>query len=107
MQAKERIGFGEGSSAGNDFCAAVGDEVEGCELLEDADGVGSAEDSDGAGEADVLGAAGGCGEDYRRSGVEEFFAVMLADAEDVEADLVGEDDLFDEVVEALGGRDGN
>ena len=56
---------------------------------------------DGAGEADALGARGGGGEHDggRRDG--EVGAVVLADAEDVEADLVGELDLLDQVAEAL------
>ena len=44
---------------------------------------------------------GGGGEDDGRSGVEELGAVMFADAEDVEADLVGERDLVEQMLHAL------
>ena len=47
LEAEEREGFDEGASAGDDFGAAVGDEVESGEVLKDADGVGCAEDGDG------------------------------------------------------------
>ncbi len=48
LEAEEREGFDEGAAACDDFGAAVGDEVESGELLEDADGVGCAEDRDGS-----------------------------------------------------------
>ena len=89
LEAEEREGFDEGAAAGDDLGAAVGDEVEGGELLKDADGVGGAEDGDGGGEADGCGAGGGGGEDDGGGGVEVLGAVMLAEAEGVEADLVG------------------
>ena len=41
------------------------------------------------------------GQDDRRRGDDEVGAVMLADAEDVEADLVGELDLLDQVAQPL------
>ena len=104
LEAEEGEGFDEGAAAGDDFGAAVGDEVEGGEFLEDADGVGGAEDGDGAGEADVFGARGGGGEDDGGGGVEELVAVMFADAEDVEANLVGELDLFEEIGRCVAAR---
>ena len=52
---------------------------------------------DRAGEPDALRARGGGGEDDGRGGDGEVGAVVLADAEDVEPDLVGELDLLDEV----------
>ena len=107
FEAEERVGFDEGAAAGDDFGAAVGDQVEGGEFLEDADGVGGAEDGDGAGEANIFCARGGGGEDDGGGGVEEFGAVVLADAEDVQADLVGELDFVDEVAESLGRAEGD
>ena len=89
LEAEEGEGFDEGAAAGDDFGAAVGDEVEGGELLEDSDGVGGAEDGDGAVRRMCFGAGGGGGEDDGGGGVEVLGAVVLADAEDVEADLVG------------------
>ncbi len=104
LEAEEGKGLDEGAAAGDDLRAASGDEVERGELLKDADGVGGAEDGDGAGEADIFGARGGCGEDDGGRGVEELLAVVLADAEDVEADLIGERHLFQQVAHALLGR---
>ncbi len=101
LEAEEGEGLDEGAAAGDDFGAAVGDEVEGGEFLEDADGVGGAEDGDGGGEADGFGAGGCGGEDDGGGGVEVLGAVMLAEAEDVEANFVGELDLFEEVGDAL------
>ncbi len=85
FEAEEGEGLDEGAAAGDDFGAAAGDEVEGGELLEDAYRVGGGEDSDGAGEADGFGEGGCGGEDDGGSGVEVLGAVVLADAEDVEA----------------------
>ena len=102
LQAEERVGLDERAAAGDDFGAAVGDEIERGEFLEDADGIGGAENGDGAREADVFCARRGGGQDDRRRGVEKFGAVVLADAEDVEADFVGEFDFVEEVVQAVG-----
>ncbi len=105
LQAEERIRLDERAAAGDDFGAAVGDEIERGEFLEDADGIGGAEHGDGAGEADIFRARRGGGENDRRRGVEKFGAVMLADAEDVEADLIGEFDLVEQAAQALRGRE--
>ena len=102
LQAEERIGLDERAATGDDFGATVGDEIERGEFLEDADGIGGAENGDGAGEADVFRARRGGGQDDRRRGVEKFGAVMLADAEDVEADFVGEFDFVEETVQPFG-----
>jgi hypothetical protein len=70
--------------------AIAGDQVERGEFLEDSHRIGGAENSDRAGEADIFGTRGGRGQDHCRGGVEELGAVMFADAENIEADLVGE-----------------
>jgi hypothetical protein len=107
FEAEEGVGLDEGAAAGDDFCAAVGDEVEGGEVLEDADWVGGAEDGDGGGEADAFGAGGGGGEDDGGGGVEEVGAVVLADTDDVEADLIGVLDLVEEVAHLVDGCGGD
>jgi hypothetical protein len=81
----------------------MGNQIERREFLEDADRIGGAENGDGAGEADILGTRGSRGQDHCRGGVEEFGAVMFADAENVEADLVGEFDLFQQMLHPLDG----
>jgi len=101
--AEERVGLDEGTAADDDLGAAVGDEVDGGELLEDADGVVGGEDGDGAGEADVLCACCDGGEEDCRGAGDVFFAVVFADGVDVEADAVGEFSLFEELGDALSG----
>ena len=106
FEAEEREGLDEGAAAGDDFGATVRDEIEGSEVLEDADGVGGAENGDGGGEANGCGAGGGSGEDDGGSGVEVLGAMMFAEAEDVETDLVGQLDLFEQMRNALLRGDG-
>ena len=77
LEAEEGKGFDEGATPGDDFGAAVGDEIEGGELLKDANRVGGAEDGDGRGETDVFGEGGCGGEDDGRSGVELLCALFL------------------------------
>ena len=89
LEAEEREGFDERAAAGDDFGAAAGDEVEGRELLKDAHGICGAEDCDCAAEADLRCACGCGGEDDCGCGVEVLAAVVLAEAEDVQAGLVG------------------
>src|SRR5580704_6293763 len=89
-QSEERIGLNERTATGNNFGAAPRDEVESRELLKNANGVGCAENRDCAGKADIFRARGGSGENHNGSGVEEFGAVMFANAEDVHADSIGE-----------------
>src|SRR6202044_792361 len=93
LEAEEREGFDEGAAAGDDFGAAAGDEIECSELLKDPDRVCCAEDSDCAGEADLGCARGCCGEDDCGGGVEVLAAVMFAEAEDIQADLVCRNNL--------------
>ena len=54
LEAEERERLDEGAASCDDLGAAVGDQVEGCEVLKDADRVGGAEYGDRRGEADVL-----------------------------------------------------
>src|SRR4029077_14146062 len=83
LQAEERIGLDEGTSTGDNFSTATGDEIKSRELLKDANRVGGAENRDCAGETDIFRSRGGCGENYNRSRVEELRPVMFANAEDV------------------------
>ena len=90
------------AAAGHDLGAAVRDQVEGGELLPDADRVFGAEHGDGGGEPDVFGARGGGGEDGDRGRGDEIGAVVLAEAVEIEPDLIGELDLLEQV--AAGAR---
>jgi hypothetical protein len=101
LEAKERKGFNEGTAANDDFGAAVGDEVECGEVLKDADGIRSAEDGDSRGKTDGCGAGSGRSENDGRGGVEVLAAVVFAEAEVVEANFVGEFDLFEEMGHAF------
>jgi hypothetical protein len=73
------------------------EEVEGRELLEDAHGVVRAEHGDGARQPDPLRPRGDRRERQRGRRDGEIGPVVLADAEDVEPDLVGELGLVEQV----------
>ena len=99
--AEERERLDERAAPGHDLGAPAGEQVERRELLEDADRVVRAEHADGARQPDPLRARGGRREHDRRRRDGEVGPVVLADAEDVEADLVGELDLLDQVAQPL------
>src|SRR5205085_585083 len=105
LVAEERERLDERAAAGHDLRPAVREQVDGRELLVDADRVVGAEDADGARQADALRARGRGGEDDRGRGDGEVRPVVLADAEDVQPDLVGQLDLLEQVAEALGGAE--
>ena len=92
--AEERERLDEGAAPGHDLGAAVGDQIEGAEILADAHRVVGTEHGDGAGEANPLRARRGSGQHDRRRGNGIVGAVMLADAVDIEPDLIGQLDLF-------------
>ena len=104
VEAEERVGFDEGAASGDDFGAALRDQVDGGEVLEDAHGIVGAEHGDGAGESDVFGDGRGRAENDGGRRIEEVVAVVFTDAEDVESALVGEGDLFEQLLETLDGR---
>jgi hypothetical protein len=103
-EARERLD--ERAAPGHDLRPAAGDEVDGRERLPDTDRVVRAEGGDGAREPDALRAGGRGAEHDRRRGHGEVRPVMLADAEDVEADLIGEPHLLEQVAQALLRADG-
>src|SRR5258707_7416856 len=93
-QAEERVGLNEGTATGDNFRPAPRDQVESRELLKNANGVGGAENSDCAGETNIFRARGGSGEDHNGSRVEELRPVMFANAENIQANPIGELNLF-------------
>src|SRR5688572_28468227 len=102
--AEKRERLREGAAAQNDFGAAVRHGVEGGEALKDANRVVRAEHRDRGAKPNAARATGDRGEDDlgRRDG--EVGAVVLADADEVDAQLVGEHGLVDDVAKDLGVR---
>ena len=99
--AEEREGFDEGAASGHDLGAAARKQVDGGESLEHADGIVGAQDADGTGEADIPGAHGGRAQHHRRRRDGIIGAVMLAHAENIQPDLIGEFDLLNQVPQPL------
>ena len=99
--AEQRERFDEGAAPRHDLGAPARQQVERRELLEHADRIVRREHRHRAGQLDLLGAFGGRGKNHRRRRGGVVGAVMLAEAEHVEADLVGKLDLFDQVAQPL------
>ena len=99
--AEERERLDERPATGHDLGPPAGEQVERAEVLEDAHRIVGAEDGDGAREPDRLRASGGGGQHDRRRRHREVGTMVLADAEDVEPDLVGELDLLEQVAQTL------
>lgn len=93
----------EGAASGDDLCAAVAEQVEGGEVLVEADRVGGGQHRHRAGQADAAGGLSGRGQ--RNGGVRdgEVRAVVLAEAEDVQSRLVGGDGVGDDLAGAAPG----
>jgi len=102
-EKRERLD--ERASARHDLGPAAREQVEGREVLEDTDRIVGAEHGDRAREADRGRSFGRRGEHDSRGGDSELGPVVLADAEHVEADLVGELDLLEQVAQPLRRRD--
>jgi hypothetical protein len=103
VEAEERERLDERAAPNHHLRASAGEEIERCELLEEANRDGRAEHADRAREPDAPGAhRRGCEHDGR-GGHGELRAMVLSDAEDVETYLVGELDLLHEVAQALFG----
>ena len=104
--AEQRKGLDERSAPGHDLRPAAGQEVERGELLEHPHGVVRAEHRHRAGQADALGARGARGQRDGRGRHREVGPVVLAEAEDVEAHLVGQLHLLEQVAHPLLGAHG-
>ena len=99
--AEERERLDERAAPDHDLGPPARDEVNGRELLEHADGIVGREHGHGAGQADALRLRRRRGQHDCRSRDGEVGPVVLADAEHVEADLLRELDLLEEVSQAL------
>jgi hypothetical protein len=96
----------EGASAELDLRTSGGDRVEGREALVHPDRVVGAEDRDAGAEPDPLGASGDRGQHDVGGGDREVGPVVLAEADVVHADPVGQHGLLDHLAEHLGRVDG-
>jgi len=95
--AEERKRLDERAAAGHDLGAALRQQVKGRKILEDPHRVVRSEHRDSARETDARRPLGGCRKHDHGCGDREVRSVVLADPEDVEADLVGELDLLDQI----------
>jgi len=77
------------------------DQIQSGEFLEDSDRVGRAENGYRTCQANVLGAGSSGTQDHRWGGVDELGPMVFADAKNIEANLVGEDNLIQQIVHAL------
>ena len=97
--AEERIGLGKGSAAENDLGTPVRQTVDGREALEDAHRIIGAEHGDGGAEENPGRPGGDRAEDDLGRRDRKVAAMMLADAEGVEPDLVGEHGFGNDVAQ--------
>ena len=104
VEAEERIRLGERAAAEDHLGAAVRDRVERREALEHAHRIVGAQHGDGGAEPDAAGARRDRREHDLGGGDGEVGAVVLADAEGVEPELVGQHGLLDDVTQHAGLR---
>ena len=103
--AEQRERLREGAAARHDLGASARQEVERREVLEHPDRVIGADHAHRAGEPDAFGALRCGGQHHRGRGHDQVRPVMFTDAEDVQAELVGELDLLQQVPHPLLGTD--
>ena len=102
--AEQRIRLGERAAAEDHLGAAVRQRVERREALKHAHRIVGAEHGDRRAQEDARGAAGDRGEHDLGRRDREVGAMVLADAERIEADPVGEHRLVDDVAQHVRGR---
>ena len=98
---EQRERLGERAAPEDHLGAPVRHRVDRGEALEHADRVVGAEHRDRGPEADPLGASGDGGQHHLGRGDREVVAVVFADAEEVEAEVVGQHRLVDHVADHL------
>jgi hypothetical protein len=99
---EERERVDAGPSSEDDFCPARGDGVERRVALKHTDGIIRAQYRDCRPEADAGRLRGDRAEHHVGGRQREVIGVVFADPEEVHADLVGKDTLFDDVADRLG-----
>ena len=97
--AEERIRLGKRSAAENDLGAPARDGIERREPLEHAHGIVRAQHGDRRAEQDAPRPAGNRREHDLRRRDREVAPVVLADAERVQAELIGQNGFVDDVAE--------
>ena len=103
--AEERERLDAGASSEDDFRPTARDCIERGVALEHADGIVRAQYGDRRPDADAGRACGDCGEHYVARGQREVIGVVFADPEEVDANLLGDDTMFDEVTKYPGVRE--
>ena len=101
VEAEEREGLGERAAPELHLGAAAADRGQGGEALEDPDRVVGGQHRDAGPEADALGLPRDGGEHHVRGADRVVLAVVLAEAEVVHADLVGQHALGDDLADRL------
>ncbi|OEI67360.1 hypothetical protein Cus16_2959 [Curtobacterium sp. ER1/6] len=99
--AEQREGLGERAPAEDHLGATVGERVHRREPLVDADRVVRGQHGDRGAHPDRRGPGRDGGEHDLRGADDEVLAVVLTHADEVDADLVGEDGLVDDVADGL------
>ena len=103
VEAEQREGLDEGPAPEDHLGAPVRHRIERREPLEHADRIVRRQHRHGGAEPDAPRAARDRRQHHVRSRDREVGAVMLADADGIDADLVGEDRLLDQVADHLRG----
>ena len=99
--AEERERVDAGASSEDDLCPPAGDGVERGVALKHPDRIVRAQYRDGRPEMDAGGARSDRAEHHVAGRQREVIGVVFADPEEIHADLVGQDPLFDEVADGL------
>ena len=105
LGAEQRVGLDERSPAGHQLDPTLRDQVDRGELLVDPHRVLGGQHGDRAAQPDPAGLAGRRGQHGGRRGHRVVGPVVFADAEEVQAHLLGQPDAFQQVGQPLRGRD--
>src|SRR5438874_2625055 len=106
LEPEEWKCFDERPASSHDFGPAFRKQIERCELLKHAHGIGRTQNGDGARKSDTAGSDGGGGEDHSRRGVKKLTPVVFADTKHIEAHFISERDCFEQLAEIFRGIDG-
>ncbi|MET4826931.1 hypothetical protein ABH972_004520 [Bradyrhizobium ottawaense] len=101
VETEQRKGFSERAAAEDHLGASVGERVQRGKALEDADGIVRRQHRYGRAEMDALGPRCDRGEHGLRRGDRKIGAVVFAEADEVEAEFVGQHRFVDDVADHL------